>query len=181
MNKTILAQAFFDRKTVVVARELLGKHLVRRIGRQSVALRITEVEAYVGPYDLACHAAKGRTARTEPMFGPAGTLYVYLVYGMHWMLNVVTEAEGYPAAILIRGTESHGGPGILTKALEINKGLNGRPANRRSGLWFEDRGEGVSPREVRKTPRIGIDYAGPVWAKKKLRFVLKPKHSVRDD
>lgn len=177
MRTKILTQAFFDRKTRVVAKDLLGKYLVRRIGRRTLALPITELEAYVGPHDLASHASKGRTVRTQPMFGKAGTLYVYLVYGMHWMLNVVTEAEGYPAAILIRGTRSLGGPGILTKGLKIDKALNGRPANRRSGLWFEDRGDRVLPRDVKRTPRIGIDYAGPLWSKKRLRFVLRPSRS----
>ena len=108
------------------------------------------------------------------MFGPPGTLYVYFIYGIHWMLNVVTGEEGYAAAVLIRGVEGAIGPGRLTKSLNITGELNGLPAAPQHGLWFEDAGIRVSPSRVMRTPRIGIDYAGPVWSAKKLRFVLKP-------
>jgi len=170
--RKVLTRAFFDRSAERVARELLGMYLVRRIGTREEAFRIIETEAYVGPHDLACHAAKGLTKRTEVMFGPAGRFYVYFVYGMHWMLNIVTEREGYPAAVLIRGIEGAIGPGRLTKRLAITGVFNGAKAVRESGLWFEDRGTAPSPRTIRKTPRIGVAYAGKKWARKKLRFVL---------
>ena len=131
---------------------------------------ITETEAYLGPHDLACHAARGRTARTEIMYGPPGSLYVYFVYGMHWMLNVVTGPEGYPAAVLIRGAGDIAGPARLTRVLEITGALNGKQAAPESGLWFET-GEGAQP--VTATPRIGVDYAGLRWSARKLRFVLR--------
>ena len=108
------------------------------------------------------------------MFGPPGTLYVYLIYGLHWMLNVVTGEDGYPAAVLIRGVEGLIGPGRLTAALDITIGLNGVLSSPANGLWFEDAGIAVPPARILRTPRIGIDYAGPVWSSKKLRFMLGP-------
>jgi DNA-3-methyladenine glycosylase len=169
-----LAPEFFNRPAQQVARDLLGKRLVRRMGDRIVGAAVVEAEAYVGPHDLACHAARGRTRRTEVMFGPPGTLYVYFIYGMHWMLNVVTGEAGYAAAVLIRGVEGAIGPGRLTSALNITGELNGLPAAPQHGLWFEDAGVRVPPSRVIRTPRVGIDYAGPVWSAKKLRFVLKP-------
>ncbi len=115
-----------------MARDLIGKYLVRQLGDEQIAARIHETEAYVGPQDLACHAAKGCTPRTEVMFGPAGRWYVYFIYGLHWMLNVVTESEGFPAAVLLRGAGPWEGPARLTKALGIDKRLNGWPAEESS-------------------------------------------------
>src|SRR3989344_3265504 len=102
----ILDEKFFNRKTLAVARDLIGCFLVRRFKGKTFRLKITETEAYIGPHDLASHASKGRTARTEIMFGKAGTLYIYFIYGMYYMLNIVTEKAGYPAAVLIRGVEN---------------------------------------------------------------------------
>jgi DNA-3-methyladenine glycosylase len=167
-----LDEHFFNRPADEVARSLLGKEIVRRHGRRTLRARITETEAYLGSHDRACHAARGRTKRTEVMFGPPGTLYVYFIYGMYWMLNVVTGEAGCPAAVLIRGVQGVGGPGRVTRAFAITGALNGRPAAKRTGLWFEDSGANPGPDEVVETPRIGIDYAGPVWVAKKLRFVL---------
>ncbi len=144
---------------------------MRQINGQQIAAEIHETEAYVGPHDLACHASKGRTARTEVMFGPAGYWYVYFIYGMHWMLNVVTGEVDHPAAVLIRGAGDWTGPAKLTKALSIDKGLNGQRAAKSSGLWIEDRGVTVPRRRIQRTPRIGVDYAGP-WAAKPYRYVL---------
>jgi DNA-3-methyladenine glycosylase len=166
----ILQPAFFDRQAEIVARDLPGRRLVRRLAGKRVAFTITETEAYLGPHDLACHAARGRTARTEVLYGPPGTFYIYLVYGLHWMLNIVTGPAGYPAAVLIRGAGALSGPGKLARALAIDGALNGRPAAPQSGLWFE-RGEGAQPIIV--TRRIGVDYAGPHWSARKLRFVLR--------
>lgn len=170
--RKVLNQKFFERDTLVVARELLGKYLVRRLRDKEVAFMITEVEAYDGFKDKASHAHRGETARNAPMFGEAGRWYVYLVYGMYEMLNIVTGVHGYPAAILIRGTSEVSGPGRLTKFLKITRTQNGKRAIRDTGLWVEDRGVLVSDIQIKKTPRIGVDYAG-AWANKKYRFVLR--------
>jgi DNA-3-methyladenine glycosylase len=169
----ILERGFFARPALVVARELIGKHLVRRIGTRVIAAPITETEAYVGPHDLACHGSKGRTERTEVMFGPAGHWYVYFIYGIHWMLNAVTDDEGHPAAVLVRGAGEWDGPAKLTKALQIDRRFYASPIAPQSDLWIEDRGLTIPARTIRRTPRIGVDYSG-VWAAKPYRFVLTP-------
>ena len=170
---SILEQEFFARPAVIVARELLGKSLVRRIGKREIAAVIREVEAYIGPHDLACHGRFGCTPRTAVMYGPAGHWYVYLCYGIHWMLNVVTGEEGYPAAVLFRAAGDFIGPGRLTKGLRIDNRLNTRLVEQQTGLWIEDRGMRVSRSQIERTPRIGVDYAGD-WKDKLYRFVLKP-------
>ncbi len=178
--RKILDRKFFEQPTLTVARELLGKYLVRKCpstssGRRSrvVTGMITEVEAYDGSNDLASHASRGLTPRTKIMFGPAGHWYVYFTYGMHWMLNIVTGKVGYPAAVLIRAMEGVNGPARITKFFKIDKKFNGKPADRRTGLWIEDRGVKIRESRVKRTSRIGVDYAGPVWSKKKYRFMLK--------
>ena len=120
------------------------------------------------------HASKGRTKRTEVMFGPPGHWYIYLIYGMYRMLNVVTGEDGYPSAVLIRAVEGISGPGRLTKSFKITGDINTLPASPATGLWIEDRGVRIDPRRIRKTSRIGVDYAGPVWAKKEWRFIYTP-------
>jgi DNA-3-methyladenine glycosylase len=169
----VLGDDFFARSALVVARELLGKYLVRQDGTRETCVQITETEAYLGPHDLACHASKGRTSRTEPMFGPAGCWYVYFIYGIHWMLNAVTGRDGYPSAVLLRGAGPWIGPARLTKALAIDKQFNALPASRPTGLWIEDRGLKIARGRVRRTPRIGVEYSGE-WAAKPYRFVLDP-------
>lgn len=134
---------------------------------------ITEVEAYEGLDDRASHASRGKTPRNAVMFGPPGRWYVYLVYGMHEMLNVVTGSEGHPGAVLIRGVEGIEGPGRLTKQLSITRALNTKTAAPESGVWIEDRGVDVAPARILKTPRIGVAYAGEEWAGKPWRFVLQ--------
>lgn len=136
---------------------------------------ITEVEAYHGESDLACHASKGRTARTEVMYGNGGCWYVYLCYGVHEMLNLVVGPPGNPAAVLIRGLDTVNGPGRLTKRLKIDRRLNGAPALPGSGLHLEDHGIKVPRARLRCGPRIGVDYAGPVWAAKPWRFWVEGK------
>jgi DNA-3-methyladenine glycosylase len=136
--------------------------------------RITEVEAYDGENDLACHASKGRTKRTEVMYRPGGVWYVYLCYGVHEMLNLVTGPADYPAAVLIRGVEGISGPGRLTKRLAIDWRLNGADAIRVSGLWIEDDGFKLPRGALRTGPRIDVNYAGPKWAGKPWRFWIKP-------
>jgi DNA-3-methyladenine glycosylase len=167
----ILPEAFFERSALTVARDLIGKYLVRRVDGKTMAYMIVETEAYIGPQDLAAHSSKGLTPRTKVMFGPAGRWYVFFTYGIHWMLNVVTNKEGHAAAVLIRGVDGISGPARLTKALKINKSFNELPAIPKTGLWIEDRGFVVPPQRIRRTPRIGVDYAGE-WAKKPYRFVL---------
>jgi DNA-3-methyladenine glycosylase len=169
----ILPKKFFERPVLEVARGLIGASLVRRFpDGATIALMLTEVEAYDGPEDLASHAAKGRTPRTKVMFGPAGVFYVYLIYGMHWMLNVVTGEPGHPAAVLIRGTSDTSGPGRITARLRIDKSLNGKPAKKSSGLWFENRSLAIADERIEATPRIGVEYSGE-WARAPYRFVLR--------
>lgn len=173
MPAAIEAKVFQDKNTVAIARNLLGKLLVRaRPDGTAERRRIVEVEAYHGTEDLACHAARGRTARTETMFAPGGVWYVYLCYGIHELLNLVTGPADHPAAVLIRGVDTISGPGRLTRALGIDRRLNGRPAAPVSGLWLEDDGFVVARRRIVATPRIGVDYAGPVWSAKKWRFTI---------
>lgn len=174
-GKVALPRAYFARRTLAVARSLVGKYLVRSLGNREIAGKIIEVEAYVGPHDKACHASKGRTGRTEVLFGPPGVSYVYLIYGMYHCLNVVTEREEFPAAVLIRAIEVDGvlidGPGRLCRALNIDRTLNRVDLTIGEELWFEDRGEPVRSHLVGAHPRIGVDYAG-VWASKPFRFRL---------
>jgi DNA-3-methyladenine glycosylase len=167
----VLQPAFFDRPADEVARDLIGKAIARRTGRTTKSYIMHETEAYLGPHDLACYSARGRTARTEAMFGAPGTLYIYLVYGIHLMLNVLTGPNHCGAAVLIRGAGETTGPGRLGRGLALTPGLNGQPASPATGLWFEH-GAG-SPQCVSVTARIGVGYAGPRWSRRKLRFVLK--------
>jgi DNA-3-methyladenine glycosylase len=173
-----LTRKFFERPTLVVARELLGKILVRRIGKQIISVMITETEAYIGEKDLASHARFGRTKRNAVMYGLAGVWYPYFIYGMHWMLNVTTEELDAPAAVLIRAGVTLDtntmikGPGTLTKALRIDASFYGKSATAGT-LYIEDRGE--RPKSILRTPRIGIDYAGE-YKHKMWRFVI-PKEN----
>ena len=152
MAYSTLKPEFYQRDTLTVARELLGKFLVK----DDLKLMITEVEAYLGPQDLASHASKGRTARAEVMYKEGGVWYVYLVYGLHWMLNVVTGDQDYPAAVLIRGVEGISGPARVTKAFGIDKSFNRLPATKKTGLYIQDRGVVVN--KIKSTPRIGVDF-----------------------
>ena len=167
MNK--LSPSFFQRDVLAVAPELLGKLLVRRFDDGHIErYRITEVEAYRGEEDLACHAAKGRTPRTEVMYHNGGKIYVYLIYGMYWMLNIVAGKENEPQAVLIRGLEAISGPGRVGRKLVLDRSFYGEilPSPR---IWVE--GSDEKPL-YKTTPRIGIDYAGE-WAKKEWRFVCE--------
>ena len=175
-----LPLAWFERPAADVAHELLGS-VLRCVGRDGAVRmgRIVETEAYVGAHDLACHASKGRTARTEVMFGPAGHAYVYLVYGLHELFNVVTGAEGDPQAVLVRAVEPQpgtvgtagarrgDGPGRLTRLLDIDRRLLGHRMDR-PPLTIHP---GPAPTETVATPRVGVDFAGSEWASARLRFV----------
>jgi DNA-3-methyladenine glycosylase len=173
-TQRVLPRIYFNRPTVQVARSLIGKFLVRSIDGRMLAGKVVEVEAYVGPQDKACHASKGRTQRTDVMFGPGGVAYVYLIYGMYHCLNVVTEQ--FPSAVLIRAIEIDGelidGPGRLCRALQIDRRLNRVDLTTGESLWFEDRGVLVKRGDVGVHPRVGVDYAG-AWAKKPWRFRLR--------
>jgi DNA-3-methyladenine glycosylase len=173
MARVIKPQELQHKGTVALARWLLGKVLVRSTAKGRTRHVITEVEAYDGERDLVCHASKGRTKRTEVMYKSGGVWYVYLCYGMHEMLNLVTGPENYPAAVLIRGLKGIAGPGRLTRHLAIGRRLNGRPARPGSGLHLEDDGREIPRRSVMAGPRIGVSYAGPVWARKPWRFWLE--------
>jgi DNA-3-methyladenine glycosylase len=172
-----LARSFYDRPAKTVARKLLGMHLAHRVDGELRVGRIVETEAYLGPHDLAAHSARGRTARTEVMFGPPGHAYVYLIYGIYHCLNVVTEREGRASAVLIRALEpilniegSTKGPGLLCRALGIDRRLNGHDLL--SSDFFiaaPDRSERFA---ITVGPRIGVDYAGE-WAAKPLRFLIE--------
>ena len=177
MRKT-LGPAFFNRPTLTVARELLGKYLVRRVGDKTIALVITETEAYDGPRDKASHAHRGRTPRNEPMFGPAGRTYIYFTYGIHWLLNIVCGATEYPAGVLIRGAGDLIGPARVTKFLAIDGTQNAQQLTRKLGLWIEDRGVKVLPCDVSRKPRVGIAYAEE-YVHKPWRFILKPTQKSR--
>ena len=166
----ILKRNFYSQNTIKIAQELLGCFLVREYRGKKTKAMITETEAYRGTHDTASHASRGRTPRNELMFGAPGHAYVYLIYGMHSMLNVVTEDKEYPAAVLIRGVCPVGtrliaslprmdGPGKLTKFLHIDKTLNGHDVTCGETLWIECRKEKKKFKIV-KSPRVGVDYAG---------------------
>ncbi|GJL51230.1 DNA-3-methyladenine glycosylase [Candidatus Nitrospira salsa] len=184
-SPNILPQSFYDRPTLKVAKELLGKYLLRTSADGRIVAKIVDVEAYIGPEDKACHASKGRTKRTEVLFGPPGQTYVYLIYGMYYLLNFVTERLDFPAAILIRGIEiveqrgeplAHplhiDGPGRVCRHLNIDKALNCVDVTIGQSIWVEDRGERLRANRITALPRIGVDYAGE-WAKKPWRFCLR--------
>jgi DNA-3-methyladenine glycosylase len=168
-----LDHAFYRRPALTVARDLLGMTLCRKLPEGGVMRgSIVEVEAYDGPRDRASHAFRGLTPRTAPMFEAGGIVYVYLVYGMHHCLNIVTGPAGYPAAVLLRAADVPGGvtasgPGRLSRAFSVDRSLDGASLLGRE-LWLEE-GERVPDRGVRRTARIGVDYAG-AWARRKYRF-----------
>ncbi len=188
-----LPRSFYDRPTDLVARELLGCLVAVRTDGLLRVGRIVETEAYLGVRDLACHSAKGRTPRTEVMFGPPGFAYVYLIYGMHHCLNAVTRTEGEAEAVLIRALEpvanllgEANGPGKLCKALGVSRAHNGLDLTGGSAAPL---GEllitpGTPPARIERGPRVGVDYAG-AWAKRLLRFYehgnlhVSPAHGVR--
>lgn len=158
-----------------MARDLIGAVLCVHTGARQSVIRaaIIETEAYIGPHDLACHASKGRTKRTEVMFSSAGTVYVYLIYGIYEMLNVVTGPKGYPAAVLLRGAGEWDGPGKLTRALGVCRSRhNGLQLGVEEGIWIE-RGSPVPDEEVFIGPRVGVSYAQQ-WAHTPLRYVHHP-------
>jgi len=184
-----LTYDFFARPTLTVARALLGMRLVRNLEGQRLSGLIIETEAYIGETDLGCHAKAGRTARNAVMYGPPGHAYVYFTYGMHWMLNAVTEREGFPAAVLLRAitplegqelisARRHGGdtlgPAKLTQALGIDGTLNAADlCDPRSGLWIEA-GQPVPQDQVITGPRVGLFTVPEPWKSLPWRFRCQP-------
>jgi DNA-3-methyladenine glycosylase len=172
-----LPRDFYDRDTTQVAQDLLGKYLVHVVDGVERVGRIVETEAYLGPHDLAAHSAKGLTNRTRVMFGPPGHAYVYLIYGMHWCVNVVTEKEGQAAAVLLRAVEPvknlegrTQGPALLCKAMGIDRRLNGHDLL--SDDFYIAEPDEPAPIRIVKRARIGVDYAGH-WARRLLRFYVR--------
>jgi DNA-3-methyladenine glycosylase len=172
-----LPRTFYDRDTLLVSHELLGKYLIHNVDGVERIGRIVEVEAYLGEHDLAAHSCRGLTERNRPMFGPPGHAYIYLIYGMYHCMNIVTEKEGHASAVLLRAIEPIAnihlrtqGPGLLCKAMDIDKKLNAHD------LVSDRLYVGESPESslftMVKKPRIGVDYAGH-WAKRLLRFYIK--------
>lgn len=173
-----LPASFYERPTLLVARDLLGARLVRVLNGRRLVGVLTEVEAYIGEQDLGCHARSGKTKRNAVMYGPPGRAYVYFTYGMHWMLNAVTESEGFPAAVLLRaiqpvegmeimlqrrGGRDTGGPARLTQALAIDGSLNGSDlVSDQGGCWIEP-GESVPDGQVISGPRVGLYTVPEPW------------------
>ena len=165
-----LDRDFYRRDVLEVAPQLLGQHLVKmgRDGNRS-SYMITETEAYRGAEDLACHASKGRTRRTEVMFGEGGYIYMYLIYGMYWMMNVVTGPKEVPQAVLLRGLREASGPGRLTRLVGVDRGYYGEDLVRSERIWIEE--SGITP-DYSTGPRVGVDYAGLPWKDLPWRFLM---------
>lgn len=165
-----LNDKFFHRDCLELAPDLVGKILVRRLDSgEEIRVRITETEAYRGTEDKACHASKGRTPRTEILYRESGIIYVYLCYGMHWLMNIISGEKEQPQGVLFRAGEDFEGPARLTKRLQVDKSFNGESFSDNERLWIEDDGKRFN---LRTDKRVGIDYAGEEWAAKPWRFIL---------
>jgi len=183
MKNKRLARGFYTRPTLTVAKGLLGKYIVRKIEgkprRKASFLRgkIIETEAYIGPQDKASHAFGGKiTPRNKAEYLIGGHIYIYLVYGMYWQLNISTSEKGRPECVLIRALDLDklaSGPGKVCRYLKLDKSFYGEDLTKSKRIWLEDRGEKIKSSQITSTKRIGIDYAGPYWSKRKWRFVLK--------
>ena len=167
----ILGREYFSAPATTLAKDLVGKMLCRRTENGIIKARIVETECYFGEEDTACHAHKGKTERTKPMYEIGGITYVYLCYGIHSLLNIVTGDEGHPEAVLIRGVEGAVGPGRATKFLGITLNDNALPLSEDSGIWIED--DGSKSPKIQRTARIGIDYASKRDRERKWRFIAK--------
>ena len=165
-----LPKTYFTDDVLEIATDLLGKKLVRifKDGSRKEYL-ITETEAYRGEEDLACHASKGRTARTEVMYQEGGVIYVYLIYGLYWLLNIVTGQSDHPQAVLIRGLKEITGPGRVGKQLQLDRSFYGEDLSQSKRIWLET---GIEIVRYRADKRVGVEYAGKVWTNKLWRFVL---------
>jgi len=185
--KNRLKRKFFTRSTLEVAKDLLGKYLVRKIGKRKLVGKIVETEAYIGPKDRASHSYKGKiTERNKAEYLIGGCVYIYLVYGMYWQLNITTSKEGKPECVLIRAIEPikglgkiikkseipTNGPGKLCKWLKLDKSFYGEDLTKSKRLWVEE-GEKIKEDQIVRARRIGIDYAGFYWSRRKWRFYIK--------
>lgn len=184
-----LNRDFYNQPILQVAQQLLGKFLVRKCRGRKIAGKIVETEAYVGLKDKASHASRGRTKRTEIMFGQAGHAYVYMIYGMYYCLNIVTGREDYPAAVLIRAIETPleggtresrlqagSGPGKLCQYFRIDKKINGLDLTG-NVLWIEDRGIKIPKSRITRAKRVGVDYAGE-YKNRLWRFYIKDSRFI---
>lgn len=162
-----LAQEYFLQSAINLAPDLIGKLLCRKIDNEIIKVRITETECYAGFFDSACHASKGKTPRNEIMFSNGGVIYVYLCYGIHKLLNIITGIEGHPEGVLIRGVEGAMGPGRVTKLLNVTLQQNKQTLCEANGLWIEDDGVKLP---YKASKRIGIGYAMPVDQERLWRF-----------
>ena len=167
-----LGEEFFHRDCLEVAPDLVGKVIVSKIGGEEVRVRISETEAYRGAEDTACHAHKGRTPRTEVLYGKSGMVYIYLCYGMHWLMNVITGEEGQPQGVLFRAGVDYNGPAKLTKKLGVTKEQNKTSFTDSDVLWIEDDGFKC---KIRTDKRVGINYATEEYINKQWRFILDNK------
>lgn len=173
VNNRLLKPFFVQHDSLFLAQALIGKTLVRRFeDGHRIRSRITETEAYFGVEDLANHASKGRTSRTEVMYREGGHVYVYLIYGIHWLFNIVTGPKESPQAVLIRGLEDCSGPGRIGKWLRMDRSFYGESLDTSNRIWVED--SSISG-EIITTARVGVDFAGPLWKNKPWRFVLNPR------
>jgi DNA-3-methyladenine glycosylase len=164
-----LGKDFFTSDALTLAPLLLGKELVRQFDDGRIErFIITEVEAYCGEEDLACHASKGRTKRTEVMYHAGGKVYVYLIYGIYWMLNFVCGEKGDPQAVLIRGLKDVSGPGRVGKVLKLDRSFYGEDIFSSKRIWVDECfTENIT---IQNSKRIGVDYAGEIWGNKLFRF-----------
>ena len=199
MNKK-LKRNFFTQPTLKVAKDLLGKYIIHKVGKEKIIGKIVETEAYIGQCDKASHAylplhlrkagCEGKkTKRNEAEYLIGGHIYIYLVYGMYWQLNISTYKEGKPECVLIRAIELiqknlkniqklANGPGKLCRFLKISGKHYGLDLCKSDKIWLEDGGEKIKPSQIMAAPRIGIDYAGPYWSKIKWRFYIKDNKFV---
>lgn len=195
-----LIRSFYTKPTLKVARNLLGKYIIRKAGKKELAGKIIETEAYLGPQDRASHAFGGKkTQRNRAEYLIGGHIYIYLVYGMYWQMNISTCEAGKPECVLIRAIEPVSdnqelktqnskrktttqnlkllklidGPGKVCRWLKLNKSFYGEDLTKSKRIWLEDRGKEIKPCQILRTRRIGIDYAGPYWSTRKLRFLIK--------
>ena len=168
----ILDKKYFENDAQILAPDRIGKILCRRTPDGVIRARITETECYYGEEDTACHASKGKTERTKVMYESGGITYVYLCYGIHSLLNIVTGLKDHPEAVLIRGVEGASGPGRATKFMKITTADNALPLCEESGIWLEDDGGSF---EYTASPRIGIDYASKEDRERNWRFLIKER------
>jgi DNA-3-methyladenine glycosylase len=169
IKHNLFDSAFFDQPSLEIAPKILGAKLCHRAENGMIQkFTICETEAYHGTDDLASHASRGKNQKNQLMFGPSNIWYLYLCYGVHWMLNLVTDIEGAPSAVFIRATLEVTGPGRLTRSLSLDQSYSGIPNDPSTNLWLEK--SSSKPETIKRGPRVGISGAGPYWSKVPYRF-----------